>query len=71
MTTDPYIITIAALYTLGAIEFGLLAHAATLRGITVSVPAVLIMLPVWPVIILYSLLIGTLDAIKTAKDKSQ
>ena len=69
--TDPYIITIAALYVLGAIEFGLLAHAATLRGIKVSVPVVLILLPFWSVVILYSLLIGILDAIKTARDKSQ
>lgn len=69
--TDPYIITIAALYILGAIEFGLLAHAATLRGISVSLPAVLILLPFWPVVILYSLLIGILDAIKTARDKAQ
>lgn len=69
--TDPYIITITALYVIGAIEFGLLAHAATLRGNSVSLPAVLILLPFWPVVILCSLLIGILDAIKTAKDKAQ
>ena len=69
--TDPYLITIAALYVLGGIEFGLLAHAAHLRGIKVSVPTALLLILVWPVLILYALLIGILDAIKTAKDKTQ
>jgi len=69
--TDPYLITIAALYVLGGIEFGLLAHAAHLRGIKVSVMTALLLIPIWPVLILYALLIGILDAIKTAKDKAQ
>ena len=69
--TDPYLITIAALYVLGGIEFGLLAHAAHLRGIKVSVMTALLLIPVWPELILYALLIGILDAIKTAKDKAQ
>lgn len=68
---DPYLIIIAALYILGGIEFGLLAHAAHLRGIKVSVITALLLMPVWPVLILYALLIGILDAITTAKDKSQ
>lgn len=68
---NPYIITIAALYVLGAVEYLILAHTARKSKVAVSGLAVTIQTPFWPVLILYALLIGIIDAIKSAKDKAQ
>jgi hypothetical protein len=69
--TDPYIITIAALYALGAVEYLILAHTAKKSNITVSGLAVTIQTPFWPILIIYALFIGILDTIKSAKDRAK